>query len=231
MKYSNKNDNLITKFIMIVLKPNKTIKTINEKEQNLLESLLIVILSGIIFILGIFLVGGTIFNLFYEQYSTFLLEKFSSGAIFGYGISKYDFIIIFISMVIFIVKSWLFFSIVYFIFMKLFRESHTLKETMNRFAWTIYPYSWLFFCFAMICLILQFIIPFYYHLIFFITIGVFFIIFFPITLQRFYDKNFGEIKSDDLRTYKMFLAYYLTLSVILILWSINHYSIILLGFF
>ena len=184
-------------------------------------------LSAFILLLGIFIVGGTIYNVFYEQYSTFILEQLTSGTLFGFSMSRYDFVFVFLSAFIFIIKSWLFFSIMFYLFMRIFGETENIKDTMIRFSWTIYPYAWIIFIFSMISLLFKLILPFVFHYIFFIGLGVIFIVFIPITLQRFYDNS----ERESVSSYMVYGSYYLTLFVIILLWTYNHYNITQMVFF
>ena len=224
------SEGLIGNYLKVVLKPNDAIPSINRREKDLLESLLIVLLSGSIFLLGIFLTGALIYNTFFEQYSTFVLEQMSSGLLFGFQISRYDYLLVFLSELIFIMKSWLFFSIGFCIFMRLFGEKESLRETMILFSWVIYPYAWLMFGFNMVCLILKFVLPLIYNYIFYVGLAVMLIMFVPITLQRFYDDMAKEGKK-DISQYKVLVAYYMVLFVALVLYASNHMiSIIIMGF-
>jgi len=227
LKSSNKSEGFLKNYIKIVLKPDETIKKINEQKHDLLESLIIVMLSAFILLLGIFIVGGTIYNVFYEQYSTFILEQLTSGTLFGFSMSRYDFVFVFLSAFIFIIKSWLFFSIMFYLFMRIFGETENIKDTMIRFSWTIYPYAWIIFIFSMISLLFKLILPFVFHYIFFIGLGVIFIVFIPITLQRFYDNS----ERESVSSYMVYGSYYLTLFVIILLWTYNHYNITQMVFF
>ena len=224
------SDGLVGNYLKVVLKPNDAIPNINRREKDLFESLMIVLVSGGIFLLGIFLTGALIYNTFFEQYSTFVLEQATSGTLFGFQISRYDYILVFVSELIFVMKSWLFFSIGFFIFMRLFGEKESLKETMILYSWVIYPYAWLIFGFNMVCLILKFILPLIYHYIFYVGLATIFLMFVPITLQRFYD-NMAKDGKKQISQYKVLVSYYMVLFVAVVLYGTNHMiSINLTGF-
>ena len=224
------NEGLIGNYLKVVLKPNDAIPNINKREKDLFDSLLIVLISGSIFLLGIFLTGALIYNTFFEQYSTYVLEQASSGLLFGFQISRYDFLLVFISELIFILKSWLFFSIGFYIFIHLFGEKESLKDTMVLFSWVIYPYAWLIFGFNMICLILKFILPLIYHYVFYVGLIAIFLMFIPITLQRFYD-NLAQNETKQISQFKILVSYYMVLFVAVVLYATNHMiSIIIVGF-
>ena len=74
------------------IKFTKIIENFEEKEGNLLQSLLLVVLSGAIFLLGVFIAGDLIYSLFYEQFTTFILEQITGGFLYGFGLSKYDYL-------------------------------------------------------------------------------------------------------------------------------------------
>jgi hypothetical protein len=205
-------------YVKMVIKPNEAIDNINRKENDLLESLMLVLISGAIFLFGIFLVGDLIYNVFFEQYSTFLLEQLSSGTLFGFEMSRYDYIFVFMNELIFIMKSWLFFSIGFFLFMRLFGEKENLKDIMVRFAWVIYPYAWAIFGFNMLCWLFKFLMPLIYHYIFYVGLAVFFVVIVPTTLQRFYHR----METEKVSEFKVLVAYYMVLFVVLLIYGYNH---------
>ena len=223
------SNGLIGNYIKVVLKPKDIIPNISRSEKSLFKSLLIVLVSGIIFLLGIFLSGSLIYSTLFEQYSTYILEQLSSGTLFGFQISRYDYTMVFISELLFILKSWLYFSIGFYFFMRLFGEKENLKETIILFSWVIYPYAWLIFGFNMVCWILKFILPLFYHYIFYAGLAATFFIFIPITLQRFYD-NLVKSERKQISQFKILVSYYLVLFVAVALYGLNHIiPIIVLG--
>jgi hypothetical protein len=227
MESSSNTESFIKNYFKIVFKPNETIDIINRKEKDLLESLMLVLLSGAIFLFGIFLVGDLIYNVFFEQYSTFYLEQITSGTLFGFEMSRYDFVFVFINELIFIMKSWLFFSIGFFLFMRLFGEKESIKDIMVRFSWVIYPYAWAIFGFNMLCWLFKFLLPLIYHYIFYVGLAVFFIVIVPITLQRFYNR----METEKVSEFKVLVAYYMVLFVAVLIYGYNHIiPVSILGF-
>jgi hypothetical protein len=226
MKSLHKTKELIKIFFKITIKPRGTIKDFDISDQNPLMSFIIILFSGIIFLTGIFIAGDVIYSIFFEQYSTFILEQLTSGYLFGFWISRYDFVLVFLNSLTFIIKSWLFFSLTFYIFMRLLRERQNFEKLLNMFAWIIYPFSWIFFLFSLICNLLKYIIPLYYHYIFYLGLIGFFLVVVPIFLHIYYNNQDLEKKPN---LYKIIWSYFLTIFVIIILWTYNHYDLILLG--
>lgn len=217
MKSEHKEKKLIECYVKIVLKPNEVLNNISLEKQDILDSLVIVAISAVLFLLGIFIAGGAIYNMFYEQYSTFILEKITSSSLYGFTLSRSDFVLVFISGFIFVVKSWIFFSVAFYAVTRAFGEKQNIKRALNLFSWSIYPYAWVMFLLGVVCFVLNFVIPLYSLYVYIFGLGAIFIIFIPLTLQRFYENQKGSL-------YKIVFAYYLVLFVVLLLWTVNHYS-------
>ncbi len=213
-----------------MLKPNETVKSISAREEELLDWLEIVIISGLIFLAGIFLVGDLLFNVFYEQSSTFILEELTSGTLLGFSTSRYDLMLVFASELVFILKSWIFFSLVFYCFARILGEKCSVKTSLKNMAWSIYPCAWILFALSFVCLLLKLLLPLYYHYVFYIGVALVFIIFVPTMLQRFLGAAAPNEQSNATSVFKVYLAYYLTIVTIVILWSYNHYTIMWLAF-
>ncbi len=218
MKSSSNSKNIVSDFLIAAIKPDRIIQDFEEKEGKLIQSLLIVVISGAIFLLGIFLAGDLIYNIFYEQYSTFILEQITGGLMYGLGLSRYDYILVFVNALIFIIKMWIFLSVLFYAFLRLFGEKFKLGTALSKIAWSVFPYSWIMFLFSLVSILLKFIFPLLYHYIFYIGIAGIFVIVIPIVLEKYYEKT-------TISSYKIAWAYYLTLLVLVILWSINHYNL------
>ena len=116
---------------------------------------------------------------------------------------------------------WFFVSIVFYAFLRLFGLETKLGTVLSKVTWTIAPYSWIIFIYSMVCLLLKFILPLLYHYIFYIGVASIFLVIAPIVIQKFYDNVY-------ISPYKLLWAYFLTIFVIAVIWSFNHYNIVLM---
>ncbi|MFX1450982.1 MAG: hypothetical protein ACFFCM_09070, partial [Promethearchaeota archaeon] len=70
-------------YVRMIFSPTKTIDEILEKETNLLETLLLVTISSILTVIGVFIYqgpAGPIYNIFQYYTSTFLLEMLTTSS-------------------------------------------------------------------------------------------------------------------------------------------------------
>ncbi|MBD3228478.1 MAG: hypothetical protein GF329_09845 [Candidatus Lokiarchaeota archaeon] len=223
MKSSNKSLNLelIKDYYFIISRPSNTIDKIANNAVDLFRSLIIVIISSLLLLSGVFILGGSVYNIFFEQSSSFIFEQLTSGLLLGYYISRDQYILVFISELFFCIKSWIFISLIFYILLKIFKENVKITRVLQIISWSIFPFAWIIFIVSIINLIFKLVLPLIFHLIFYGTILAVFIIAVPYWLCKFSDNL-------SIKTFNIYRSYYLTLFIIFILYSINHYNVLLL---
>ncbi|MGQ4876250.1 MAG: hypothetical protein ACP6IY_19450 [Promethearchaeia archaeon] len=240
MKSSNNKEMVeklnINDFLILPIKPIKILEKLKKFKCTILDSFYFVLISGIIFTSGIFIVNDLIYNIYFEQLTTFIFEQITSSQLFGQNISRFDYVLFFINSIVFIIKAWIFFSILNWLIMFLFKEKSVIAYNLKLFSLIIFPFSWIIFFFCLFCgIVLKIIFPFFYHYIFYFGLGLFFLIIVPILLQKWisiYLSN-DEQKSEKYNafTFKQLFSYYLILTIIILLWSYNHPTIFMMVFF
>ncbi|MHA1229413.1 MAG: hypothetical protein ACTSRP_01765 [Candidatus Helarchaeota archaeon] len=221
MKSWNENLSFIKDYFLIIINPSKISDKINKEPVNLLKSLLITLISSIILIAGVFIAGGTLYNIFFEQYSSYFLEIITSGQLFNYYLTHDQYILVFFSEVIFLIKMWAFTSFIIYILLKLLKENVRLSKILNMITWSISPFAWIFFIVSLISLLFKFIIPLFFHFIFYGSILIVFVLIIPYYLLNL-SKNLS-LKSN----YNLYLSYYLTLVILFLIYTLNHYNVFL----
>ncbi|MHA1271633.1 MAG: hypothetical protein ACTSPY_17710 [Candidatus Helarchaeota archaeon] len=222
MKSSSEKFRFIKDYYQIIIKPSQTINKIMESPINLIKTFIIVCISSILLVSGVFLMGGTAYNIFFEQYSSFILERLTSGQLFGYYLSRDQYLLVFFSEFIFCIKAWIFIAIVFYIFLRFSKQEINIKKVLEINAWSIFPFSWILFIISLISYLFKFILPLIFHYIFYGSILIIFIVLVPYWMLKFSEKL--NIESP----YLTFRSYYLTLVVVFILYTITHYNVFLL---
>ncbi len=165
--------NFFSNYLSMIRSPNKMIDRLNAREPNLLEALLVVLISSVIFIGGIFLYGEPTLTL-YNFYSTnFLLEQWTSLSNFGYFTYTTHTAFIFLSDILFWIKIWIIFGLLIYLWNKILKIEVPLERTLEMTAWAIFPWLAATFLFIPIMLLVSLILPAYAYVIYFpVVIGV-----------------------------------------------------------
>ncbi len=221
MKSSNESINLDVKKVMrnyfrIIHNPTKAIDDLTQQEVNLLEILLVTIISGLILTAGVFMVGGILYTTFQNYALTYPLEILTSGQLFGQYLSFYNYPLVFLTDLIFILKAWIFLAILLFGFLRLFKQRISFRRTLQVVSWSIFPFAMIMFLASLACMGLKLAIPLYYHYIYFGIMTGIFIIVTPILVMKFLEQLGGISYFNSMR------AYYFSLFVVFLIFAFNH---------
>jgi len=221
MKSSNDSVELDMKqmlgnYFRMLHKPIKVIDELAKKDVNILETLVVTIISAILLIAGVFIAGDILYTTFQSNALTYPLEMLTSGQLFGVYISFYDYTSVFLIDLIFILKAWIFLGILIYGFLRLFKQSISFKRMLQVVSWSLFPFALIMFLVSVVCLGLKFVIPLIYHYIYFgIMIGIFIVVT-PILVMRFLEQ------SNEVSYFNSMRAYYFSLFVVFLIFAINH---------
>ncbi|MHA1131162.1 MAG: hypothetical protein ACTSQQ_10190, partial [Candidatus Helarchaeota archaeon] len=165
---------------------------------------------------GIFLVGDALYTVFHSYAYSYPLEILTSGQIFGYYLSFSNYVLVFITDIIFCLKAWLFLSVLLFIFLRIFNQQVSIKRTTQLIAWSIFPFATVMFIASVLLLALKSIMPLIYHYVYFGIMGIVFLGVTPMILYMFLTKL------KDISMYNVLRSYYLSLFVVFLILTINH---------
>lgn len=221
MKSSNESveldmKKLMSQYFRMVHKPTEVIDELAQEDVNMLETLVVTIISGIILIAGVFIAGGILYTTFQSNALTYPLEILTSGQLFGFYISYYDYGLVFLTDLIFLLKAWIFLAILLYGFLRIFDSRISIKRAAQVIAWSIFPFALIMFVTSLICLGFKAILPLYYHYIYFGVLVAVFIIVTPILVMKFLERL------NDVSYFNSMRAYYLSLFVVFLIFAFNH---------
>ena len=204
------------KYFKIVYRPREVIGDITAKPVNLIETFIVVLISSVLLISGVFIVGGSLYTTFHDYAFTYPLEILTSGQLFGFYLPYDYYLLVFLTDIIFSIKAWLFLSVLLFIFLRVFKQEISIKRTAQIIAWSIFSFAIVMFGASLVCLGLKYILPAIYHYIYFGVLGTVFIVIAPIVVYQFLE----QLK--DVSVYNTIRSYYLSLFVVFMIFTFNH---------
>ncbi len=212
-------------YVRMIYSPTKAIDEILERETNLLDSVLLVLISSVLTITGVFIFqgpSGPIYNIFQYYSSTFLLELLTSSSIFGYDLFTTHYHLIFLKNVLFLIKAWIYFSIFAYIWLRILKVKASFLKTFEITAWSLFPLLSITIIISFICIILNLIpgMALYAYLPYYIVLMILIIVVIPPIFSNFIMKAF------DVSDVKVLLPYYLTLYILFIIFTYNHMEIL-----
>lgn len=206
----------VKNYFRFLYQPSKVIQEIASKPVNLFETLIIILISSILLVSGVFLVGDVLYSSFQYYSYTYPLEILTSGQLFGYYLPQNAYVLVFISNIIFCLKAWIFLSVLLFGFLRLFKQQISIKWTAQIIAWGLFPFAILMFIASLICLGLKYIFPLIYHYVYYGILAAVFIGIAPLVIYYF----LAQLK--DVSVYNALRSYYLSLFVVFVIFTINH---------
>ena len=217
--------NFFRNYIRMIYSPTKVIDEILERETNLLDSLLLVFISSLLTITGVFIYQGPtgpIYNIFQYYTSTFLLELLTSSSMLGYDPFTTHYHLIFIKNVLFLIKTWIFFGIFAYIWLRILKIKASFSKTFEITAWSMFPLLSFTVIISFICILLNLIpgMALYAYLPYYIVLIILIIVVIPPIFSNFIMKAF------DIADIKVLLPYYLTLYVFFLIFTYNHMEIL-----
>ncbi len=217
MKSSSENlTDTLKNYFRVLYRPSEVVSDLSSKPVNLTETFIVVIISSILLVAGVFIVGDALYTVFQNYAFSYPLEILTSGQLFGFYLPLSSSLLVFIADIIFCLKAWIFLSVLFFIFLRIFKEQVSIKRVVQIIAWSLFPFAVIMFGAAVLCLIFKFIFPLVYHYIYFAIMAVVFLGIAPGMIQLF----LGRVK--DISGYNVLRSYYLTLFVVFVIWTINH---------
>ncbi len=219
MKSSDEGSgDLLKNYFKVFYRPSEVVGDLFSKPMNLSQTFIIIVISSILLISGIFIGGGVLYTTFHDYAYTYPLEILTSGQVFGYylpyGNINY-YVLVFLTDFIFCIKAWLFLTVIFFAFLRLFKQQISIKRAAQVIAWSIFPFAIIMFGAALVCRGLQLILPGIYHFIYFGVLATVFIIIAPIVIHLFLE----QLK---VSAYNAMRSYYLSLFVVFVIFTFNH---------
>ena len=217
---SNWLKELFTAYFGLPIRPASTIDRIAKAEPDLLAALLVVLFSGSLLTLGAFIAGGTALEIYQYQITSFLIELLTTPFPSTASITSLDYGVAFLKDVVFFVKMWIVFSILVWIFIRLFREQASLKDTLVLSSWTIGPWALAGFLFGPISFLVKLGLPLLFQYVFLFPLLFLGLIVAPAVLIR--------TQAVHRRTpiYKASVAYMLSLFTLFVFFTMNHPDIL-----
>ena len=199
-------------YFRIIRSPSKAIDDLNTKEPNLLNALLVVVISSVIFVGGIHLYGDPTLWL-YDFYSTnFLIERFTSFTSLGYFTYTTHAGLIFLEQILFWIKIWLILGLLIYLWCKILNLDVNLERTLEMTAWSLFPWLAATFIFIPIMLLISLALPAYAYVIYFpVVLGVIVVIA-PSLFSTFIYKKF------NVSSFKSFFPYLFSLLILYAVW-------------
>ena len=217
MKSSNEiSKDVLGKYCRVLVRPTEVISDLASKPVNLVETFIVIVLSSILLVSGIFIVGDALYTTFHNYAYTFLLEILTSGQLFGYYLPFDYYALVYLTDIIFCIKAWIFLSMLLILFLRLFKQPISIKRGAQVIAWSIFPFAIVMLLTSIISLLLKYWLPGIYHYIYFGVLGVIFIVIVPIYICGFLDRLKNVSIFNALR------SYYLSLFVVFLIFTINH---------
>ena len=220
MKSSDESiGDLLKNYFRILYRPTETIGDITSRPVDLTNTFIIVIISSVLLIAGVFIVSDAVYTTFHFYAYSYPLEQITSGQVFGYilpfdNINYYG--LVFLTDIIFCIKAWLFLSVLMIGFLKLFKQQLSIKRTAQMIAWSIFPLGIVMFVGSLICLGFKYLLPEIYYLIYFGILAAGFIVVAPVMIHLFLERFKGVSMYNAIR------SYYLSLFVVFMILLINH---------
>jgi hypothetical protein len=211
-----KSSNELIRYFRVFYRPTEVFSDLASKEASLAETFVIILLSSALLVAGIFIVGDAVYTTFHNYAYSYLLEIVTSGQLFGYYL-PYDYYgLVVLTDIIFCIKAWLLLSLLLLLFLRLFQQKLSFKRVTQVIAWSIFPFALIMFIVSFLCLGLKFLFPAFYSYVFFAILGIIFIIIAPIYIAKFLDRL------KNISIYNSFRAYYLSLFVVFVIFTLNH---------
>lgn len=207
---------VMRQYFRMIHKPTEVVDELVKEDVNILETLIVTIISGIILIAGVFIAGGILYTTFQNNALTYPLEILTSGQLFGFYVSYYDYGLVFLTDLIFILKAWIFLAILLYGFLRIFKQRISLKRTLQIVSWSLFPFAIIMLLVSVVCLGLKYVIPLIYHYIYFGVMTGIFIIVTPILVMKFLERLNNVSYFNSMR------AYYLSLFVVFLIFAFNH---------
>ena len=189
---------------------------LSSKPVNLVETFIIIVLSSVLLVSGIFLVGDALYTTFHNYAYTYLPEILTSGQLFGYYLPYDYYALVYITDLIFCLKAWIFLSLLMFLFLRLFKQQISIKRVAQVIAWTIFPFAVIMLLASIVSGLFKYMFPGIYHYIYFGILGIVFIVVMPIYIYGFLD----QLK--NVSVFNALRSYYLSLFVVFLIFTINH---------
>ena len=210
-----------------ILQPTEFFSDLSKEEPKTLQALITLLLSSVVLVGAIFLgelIFGSdlIFNEFDLQTETYIVQQLTTGQLFGFYIGSTQYTLLFLDKIFFLIKMFLIFIGVLYLTALMFREEKELKitKTFEITAWS----STIFLILGGITVIflgIRFIIPLYYHYIYYGTFVTFLVVLFPSYLIT------GLGKSTSISIYKRMIIVFSPMILFFMLWLVNHSDMLL----
>ena len=217
MKSSNEiSKDVLGKYFRVLVRPTDVISDLASKPVNLVETFIIIMLSSVLLVSGIFIVGDALYTTFHNYAYTYLLEIITSGQLFGYYLPYGDYALVYLTDIIFCIKAWIFLSLLLFLFLRLFKQPISIKRGAQVIAWSVFPFALIMLFVSVICMLFKNLLPGIYHYIYFGVLGIVFIVIVPIYICEFLDRL------KNISVFNALRSYYLSLFIVFLIFTVNH---------
>ena len=210
---------LLKNYFRMIYRPSEVVEDLTSKPVNLSQTFIVIVISSVLLISGVFITGGSLYTTFHEYAYSYPLEILTSGQVIGfylpYGNVNY-YGLVFLTDFIFCIKAWLFLSVLFFVFLRVFKQQISIKRTAQIIAWSIFSFAIIMFGASLVCLGLSYILPAIYHFIYFGVLAAVFIGIAPVIIYQFLERL------KDVSVYNVIRSYYLSLFIVFVIFTINH---------
>lgn len=197
---------------------------ITTEKSGFLQTLFYAAVSALCTVTAVFIAGGSVYHIFFEQYTSFILERMTGFHLLGRMISRYDYGSVFYTGFIFWIKFIIFFMFIFSTgFTVLSKRLFRLGEILCLSTAAAASYGPVLVFISVIIKMAGLIVPAYLSWFFYLSCGGIFIILLPVTLQKLIDSL-----DEKISPFRLYFSYYLAAFLILLLWTYNHYNFSLL---
>jgi hypothetical protein len=212
-------------FLLLPLRTDSFKVSLAAERTNFLRIVLFALGSAVCTVVSVFIVGGSVYHIFFEQYTSFILERLTGFSLLGNTISRYDYWAVFYTGIIFWMKFILFFLFLFAVLLRIFAKGGIGIGTSIAIGMSAAA------SFGPVLLILSvltrfagLLVPAYTSWIYYLALAAVFIIFLPVTIQQLID----NIEDTGINSFRLYISYYGAVFIIILLWSYNHYNLFLL---
>jgi Yip1 domain len=210
-----------------ILHPTEFFSELKESESGASKALITFLLSsfflvGTIFLGEIIFGSDLIYSFFDYQANTFIFQQYTTFQFFGLYIGSNQYLLLFFDKIFFLVKMWLLvIGVIYLTGLILQEKKHlNITKTFEVLAWSSTPLIMLAGI-TILFLGIRFIIPLYYHWVYYFIVLCFLVIIIPAYIIV------GLGKTSSISFFRRMVLTFSPIVVIYVLWTLNHADILL----
>jgi hypothetical protein len=204
------------------------------QKRSFLRTLFFGAILAVFTVAAVFFNGAAVYHVFFEQYSTFLLEKYTGIALFGKMLSRYDRLAVFFTGTMFWLKFILFtaalFTIFFIIIHRIVHKKQFLPrpgEVFHIAIFSIASLSGITLIFGLTTALLRLVIPATSIWVFYLGFAGMFITAVPVMIHQLLCGSSARASAGE-TVFSLYISYFTALLAIVLLRTVNHYGVSLL---